>query len=111
MTEENKMATLRNGSKEAVALVNTIMLAIRGLFDSGKFMIFYELVETCRDKDHKLFGNSGKQLEELQLISLIEDGKAHVHESIRNIVLSCAEGEGMGLSIINPVANAPKYRT
>ena len=100
--EQPALVRLRNGSEEAVVLVNTIMMVIRGLFDNGKFMIFYELVETCRDRDHKLFGESGKQLEELRLISLIEDGKAHVHESIRNIVLSCAEGEGMGLSIVDP---------
>lgn len=104
--EQPALVRLRNGSEEAVVLVNTIMLVIRGLFDSGKFMIFYELVETCRDKNHKLFGDSGKQLEELRLINLIEDGTAQVHQSIRNIVLSCAEGEGMSLSVVDPRANA-----
>ncbi len=107
--EEPALVTLRNGSEEAVVLVNTIMFVIRGLFDNGKFMIFYELVETCRDKNHKLFGDSGKQLEELQLINLTEDGTAQVHQSIRNIVLSCAEGEGMGLSVIDPRADVTPF--
>lgn len=107
MTEEYEMTTLRNGSEEIAVLVNTIMFIIRGLLDNGKGMIFYELVKTCRDRNHKLLGVSGEQLKKLELITVLhQDRTASVHNSIRNIVLSCAKGYGIEIEIINPVATA-----
>lgn len=60
----------------------------------------YELVMKCRDKNHQLFGNTGERLKKLRLIE--EDGS--IHGSIRNIVLSSAEGEGLEMTFKSPVA-------
>jgi len=54
----------------------------------------------CRDETHKLFGNTGEVLKKLGLVQ-DDDG---VHTSIRNVVLSAVEGEGLGLILDSPVA-------
>lgn len=63
-------------------------------------IVLYELVACCRDRNHQPFGNAGEKLAALELRR--EDGT--IHESIRNIVLSAASGEGLDLTLGSPLA-------
>ncbi len=100
---------LKNGTEEARPLVGVTMMSIRGLMgdlEHGGPIALYELVEICKDRDHKPFGNTGDKLAALSLATPIanSDGRFQVHNSIKNIVLSAVEGEGMEMSVGDPVA-------
>lgn len=90
---------LRNGAEEAEPLVKVTMLSLQRLFQE-KPIVAYELRELCKNPQHQLFGNAGNDLKALNLVQ--EDGR--IHDSIRNIVLSAFEGEGLGMTMISPVA-------
>ena len=104
MGEPIPTVRLKNGIEEAKPLVAVVMLSLESLFKEGKGIVFYELVEICKDSNHKPWGTAiGEDLKNLSLASEV-DGKWLVHDSIRNIVLSAAEGEGLDLRLVNPVA-------
>lgn len=88
---------LKNGATEALSLVSVTMMSINQLFAS-KPMAFYELVEVCRDRNHKIFGNLQDDLVELALLQ----GDGQPHGSIQNIVLSAVSGEGLDMVLENP---------
>lgn len=98
-----EVVTLRNGAQEAKPLVAIIWAGIRKLLDDpmGGGIVMYELVMKCRDSNHQFFGNTGDRLKALRLVEL----NGAVHNSIRNIVLSSAEGEGLQMSFRCPVAD------
>jgi hypothetical protein len=89
---------LKNGSEELDGLVGVTMMSVRRLTQTHP-IAFYELVMLCRDPKHKLFGNTGQALNDLSLVT-----NGQVHDSIRNIVLSAIEGEGMDMTLVSPVA-------
>ena len=89
-----KTVILKNGTEELEALVNVTMYSIGTL---GPVEL-YELVEICRQPGHKPWGDIGDSLKALGLLE--RDGRPH--ESIKNIVLSAAVGEGMQLHLVNP---------
>jgi hypothetical protein len=93
------MLKLKNGSEEAEPLVRVTMFSLKQLFET-KPIVAYELRELCKNSAHKLFGNSGDDLKALSLVQ--SDGR--VHDSIRNIVLSAFDGEGLAMCMISPVA-------
>jgi hypothetical protein len=93
-----KTVVLKNGAEEAEPLVNVTFHSLSHLAEQYP-IVFYELVELCRDPSHKLFGNTG---EELKIRSLIQND-CSVHSSIRNIVLSSVEGEGFDMTLMNPL--------
>ncbi len=95
---------LTNGAEEYDPLVSLTMLALRRLMDEGHGIAVYELRELCRDRHHKLFGNAADVLEPLTMINVDTNGKPHVHFSIRNIVLSAVTGEGLDMTLENPIA-------
>jgi len=92
-----KTLVLKNGSEEAEPLVKVTMMSLRNLMETN-LIAFYELVCLCRDGKHQLFGNTGEVLGKFSLVS-----NGQVHDSIRNIVLSAAEGEGLDMRLTNPV--------
>ena len=96
--------TLRNGSTEMKALVIMTYMNLKKMFDDMKGAIaFYELVALCKDSKHEIFPDVQKQY----LISralMQSDGR--VHQSIKNVVLSATTGEGVDLSLVNPIATA-----
>jgi len=109
MDKTKRLVKLKNGSEEFEPLVKVTMALLVTMFKfrEGKpigALLFYELVEFCKDSSHKFFGNMGEDLKELTLLTAASDGKYQVHESIRNIVLSAAEGEELDLCLVNPVA-------
>ena len=88
---------LKNGSQEVRTLVVVVMMSLEELI--GKDSItFYELVMFCRDQSHKFFGSTQGTLERL---GLLQNGT--VHDSVRNIVLSAVEGDGLEMCLRNPV--------
>ena len=90
---------LRNGAQEAEPLVRTTMMILDNLLET-KPIVAYELVMKCRDKNHKLFGQSGADLQNLSLV----DANGGVHDSVRNIILSAAEGDGLNMQFVSPIA-------
>jgi len=92
---------LKNGAEEAAPLVTIGMMSIGRLAEQYP-MVFYDFVMLCRDRNHKLFGRAE---DELRALSLIGPGN-HVHDSIRNLVLSAVSGDGMEMVLGNPIAEA-----
>ena len=93
--------TLRTGEEVPTSLVNVLMLSLKTLAEQNPIAL-YELVEISRDPKHKLFGNTGGILRDLNLIEA--DGKPH--DMTRLIVLAAAEGEGLELKLVSPVRKA-----
>ena len=98
-----EVVTLKNGATEAKPLVEVTMMSLDMLLSTNPTS-FIELVESCRDREHVIWGSSGERLVQLHLLESVDsDGHGHIHESIRNIVLSAVTGEGLGLTLGNPI--------
>ena len=92
---------LKNGSEEAEPLVKVTMMSLNQLMQGLPGAIdAYELVEKCKDPDHKMFGDSEKHLIDAGLM----EGPGRIHDSIRNVVLSAAVGDGLELHFESPIA-------
>lgn len=87
---------LRNGAEEVKPAVQAVMMSLRSLDPIAQ----YELVMKARDRDHELFGHSGEKLKALKLI----EPNGRMHDTVRNVVLSAAEGDGLNMTIGSPVA-------
>ena len=92
--------TLRNGSTEPAPIVQATMMALRGMMnDILGITALYDLHQICLGKNYK---PSDRQLEYLKSRALLQtDGRPH--DSIRNVVLSAIDGEGLDMKIVNPV--------
>lgn len=93
-----KLVKLKNESEEVLVLVNATMMSLTKLLETNP-MALYELVEVCRKPDHQIFGELDKVLRDFSLLQC--DNKPH--SSIKNIVLSAIEGEGLDMCVVNPV--------
>jgi hypothetical protein len=60
----------------------------------------------CRDQKHQFFGKSGEDLKALSLVQ--NDGS--IHESVRNIVLSAAKGDGLAMKFQSPIMPSKEAR-
>lgn len=94
---ELKAVVLKNGAEEVEPLVAVVMMSLRTLLRENP-IAFFELVQLCKDRNHKPFGTTGTILEQT---SLIQNGV--LHDSVRNIVLSAVEGEGLEMRLTSPV--------
>ena len=88
---------LKNGTEEARALVDGMMLSLTGLAKEDP-LVLYELAMICRDRSHELFGKTGDKLSALMLIQ--PDGQPH--GSVRNVVLSAMVGDGFDMHLTDP---------
>ena len=88
---------LKNDTEELKVLVQTTMISLENLVNTNPIAA-YELVEMCKDVNHKPFGNVGNILEDLGLVN-----SGQVHTSIKNIVLSAFEGDGINLRLTFPI--------
>jgi len=93
------LVELRTGAKVFEATLVAITVSLEDLLRAN-FTAFYELVEIARNPNHKPFGNAVTVLHERGLLD--EDGQ--MHDTIRDVVLASAEGEGTRLCLVNPVA-------
>lgn len=97
------LVTLKNGKQEAEALVTIVMMSLNKLLKERPMSV-YELVMKCRDNNHQFFGDTAKDL--LNLALLQKD--LSVHSSIRNIILSAVEGEGLNMIFKSPISKENK---
>lgn len=88
---------LKNGATESKLLVKAIVVSLKDLI-AEDCIAFYELVELCKDPNHKLHGETNEILEKL---NFTHDGV--IENSIRNVVLSAVEGERLSMRLTNPV--------
>lgn len=98
MTE---MVALRNGTEESKALTAGIILASRALLseECKTPMAFWDLVRMAQDKDYRPMKVNAAALRERNLL----ESDNSLHGSIKNIVLSSVEGEGLAMIYVNPV--------
>ena len=94
---------LRNGSEEPEPIVKVTMMALESLESKGLpgMLALYDLAEICKGKTVAPYGDNQKMLQDLALLK--PDGQPH--ESIRNVVLSAVQGEGLGMYLGSPVAS------
>jgi hypothetical protein len=96
---------LRNGSDESGPLVLTAMASLSGLMQSNPIAL-YELVMKARDPQHAMFGRTAQEAIDRSLLQ--PDGS--MHDSLRNIILSAADGDGLYLRLIDPRADTSDPR-
>jgi enolase len=99
---------LKNGAEEAEPLVKVVMLSLSSLFEADRMdyaFAFYELVMKARDPKHEIFSNVHKNV--LKDLALVQSN-GRMHDSIRNIVLSAVEGEGLAMKLVSPFAAQEK---
>lgn len=89
---------LKNGAEEAESLVVVTMISLDHLIATD-VIAFYELVQLCKNPQHKLSGNTGDTLRGLNLVRRDEG----IHDSIRNIVLSATSGDGLDMALGSPI--------
>ncbi len=94
--------TLRTGVESHGGLVTVTMLALKALMEANPIAL-YEFVELCRDRNHRLFGNTADILSGRNLI----EGDGQPHDATREIVLAAAEGDGMDLTLQSPLVEVP----
>lgn len=95
---ESETFTLKNGAVEVKPLVAITMLRLKALWKNTP-MLFFELIMRARNPDHAWFGLTESDLKKEGLIE--PDGT--FCDSIRNIILSATEGEGMDITLGSPV--------
>ena len=93
-----RMFILKNYSQESVSMILVSMFSLQMLMKQNPGL-FAEFVELCRNPDYKLSDTSRKNLETLNFIR-----NGAVNTSLRNIVLSAVEGNGLEMRLIFPVA-------
>jgi hypothetical protein len=94
-----KTVELKNGSIETKAATIAVYMRIEELYKTDP-LLFYELVSICRDAKHQIFNDL--MIGELKRLSLLQND-GHIHESIRNIVLSSVIGEDLEMVLTNPI--------
>lgn len=94
------MTRLKNGTEELGFLVVATMLSLKNLIGDDPIS-FYELVMKARDRNHKVF--SQHQIDVLTGLSLM-DPSGNLHQSVTNVVLSAVTGEGLDMTLGDPVA-------
>lgn len=100
MPEPNEVVTLRNGAEEVMSVVAATMLNLELLMERRPIALI-DLILLARDPSYEPFGNNGEYLQSVSLVGA--DGR--MHDSIRNIVLSAAEGEDLfSIVIRSPLA-------
>ena len=93
---------LKNNQTELKVIVKTTMITLDRLINENPIAA-YELVQMCKERDHKPFGNTGSILEGYGLLT-----SGEIHNTIRNIVLSAFDGEGFDMYLTNPVKGVMK---
>ena len=89
---------LRNGAEEAELLVVATMLHLERLYVAEP-LAFFDAIMVARDPSYRTFGDVGATLRRLALL----DQAGRMHGSIRNVLLSAAEGDGMDMRLVDPI--------
>lgn len=103
-TKELEEVVLRNGERLPEVLVRAVWMNIKLLVDTEP-MAFLYLIEKAKDPDYELSSNT---IEKLKRLGFLESGV--MHQSVRAIVLSTVEGEGLDTKLVYPVKPIGKSR-
>lgn len=101
------MIRLKNGGRAERAAIVTIMDSLSDLQKStAGITALWDLVRVCRDHSFVITSdNSRKTLVRRGLIKHFNaDGSAVVHDSIRDVVMSAVQGNGLNMRIVSPIA-------
>lgn len=93
-----KTVVLKNGAEEVESLVVVMMLSLERLIQTNPIAA-YELVEVCKNHTHIPFGNTGDVLK----YSGLMESNGQIHTSVKNVVLSAFEGDGLNMHLTSPV--------
>lgn len=93
-----EMMKLKNGSEVAKPIVVSVMVTLNTLLREMPIAA-WEAIEMARNPDHKPIGGAGETLEKF---GLIQSGR--MHDAIRDVIASAAQGEGWDVTIGSPVA-------
>lgn len=100
-----ELVTLKNGSQAFLPMVSIAMVSLHTLLEENP-IAFYELVMKCRDSSHRLFGNTNVVLGEFNLIK--DDA---IDATVRGVVLSAVQGDGLDMTLGSPVQNVATIDT
>lgn len=95
------MITLKNGSSHPEVSVISTMMSVEGLWKSGITGMCHvvELVARCKDPKVRIDLSSESALKDLGLLQ----GDGVPHDTVKDVVLSMAVGEGLDLTLGSPV--------
>jgi hypothetical protein len=97
-----QMLKLRNGSQEPSALVNLTVRSLSQMMgDIQGVTALYDLHQICLGTNYR---PSARQLQYLEGRGLLQ-ANGRPHDSIKNIVLSAIEGEGLEMTLVSPLAD------
>lgn len=101
------MVQLRNGSEETESIVRVVTAGLQNILKNTMgALAFHDLVVLCRDPEREETSSTRMTIDELKENGLVQvDGT--VNQSIRNVVLSSAEGEGLEMQFVSPIAEDP----
>ena len=97
-----EVVTLKNGAQEAKVLVAVVLQGLERLFMERPGAAV-DLVAFCRDSTHEFFGTNGATLTDSNWLVRTSD-RYVVHDSDRNVILSAVEGDGLEMTLGNPIA-------
>lgn len=95
------MVVLNNGTTAPQPAVIATFLSLRGLWRGGldDMCAVIDLVERCRNPQYPIEQGSEAKLRRLALI----DSNGKIHEIVRNVALSAAEGKGSTMTLVSPL--------
>lgn len=96
-----QMVALNNGSTEPLVAVTAAFMSLSGLWKEGigGMCAVIDLVDRCKNPQHRLDPQSEAKLKSLRLLE--SDGR--IHGTIKNIALSAAKGDGAHMVLVSPV--------
>lgn len=96
-----EMTALKNGTTAPQSAVVSTIMSLNMLWKEGLMGMcaVIELVERCKNPQHSIDSVSEQTLRKLALIQ--SDGG--IHEIIKNVALSAAEGEGHHMVLTSPI--------
>jgi len=93
MTEEIEMATLTNGTQVPMVAVMSSRLVLESLFARKDAIAIYELLELCKDHNHRLFGSTEQVLIDAGVLP-VEGGRG-LSETMRQLILCSVAEKGL----------------
>jgi hypothetical protein len=94
-----QMATLTNGAKVPVPSVQQTLMHLDDMVAAHGVMPIYELLEVCKDPDHRPFGTMGDNMNDFGLLTEWDPSskRAVVHDFTRDVVLAAIQGQDLSI--------------
>jgi hypothetical protein len=99
----DRLIRLKNGEEISSSILTPLLMTLETLAMEHP-RAFNDLVLVCRNQNYIPSGTSLDLLERAELI-LLQRGRIRVYDSIRSIALSAAEGSGLNIRFVSPVAD------